>query len=87
MKAARAAGSILDAKSVDDIEYSAGVSMSGLMDYLTARQVTFALSGADSALVDTLRAYHLLDRIGADHLHHTLSEALDAFRRHGSTSP
>jgi MFS superfamily sulfate permease-like transporter len=71
---------ILDAKSVDDIDYSAGISIAGLMDYLTARHVTFALSGADTGLVDTLRAYDLLDRIGADHLHDSLSEALDAFR-------
>jgi high affinity sulfate transporter 1 len=71
---------ILDAKSVDDIDYSAGISIGGLLDYLTARQVTFALSGADTALVDTLRGYDLLDRIGADHLYDSLSEALDAFR-------
>jgi len=77
---------ILDAKSVDDIDYSAGVSIAGLMDYLKARQVTFALSGADTGLIDTLRAYDLLDRIGADHLHDSLSEALDAFRA-DSTSP
>jgi MFS superfamily sulfate permease-like transporter len=78
---------ILDAKSVDDIDYSAGVSMAGLMDYLTARKVTFALSGADSGLIETLRAYDLLDRIGADHLHDTLSEALEAFRRDESARP
>jgi high affinity sulfate transporter 1 len=75
---------ILDAKSVDDIDYSAGVSISGLMDYLKARQVTFALSGADTGLIDTLRAYDLLDRIGTDHLHDSLDEALDAF--HSDTS-
>jgi hypothetical protein len=34
------------------------------MDYLKARKVTFALSGADTGLVDTLRAHDLLDRIG-----------------------
>jgi high affinity sulfate transporter 1 len=78
---------ILDAKSVDDIDYSAGVSISGLMDYLKARQVTFALSGADTGLIDTLRAYDLLDPIGADHLHDSLSEALDAFHRDASTRP
>jgi hypothetical protein len=55
------------------------------MDYLKARQVTFSLSGADTGLVDTLRAYDLLDRIGADHLHDSLSEALDAFRADSTT--
>jgi MFS superfamily sulfate permease-like transporter len=71
---------ILDTKSVDDIDYSAGVSLAGLLDYLDARQVTFALSGADTGLIDTLRAYDLLDRIGTDKLHDSLEEALDAFR-------
>jgi len=78
---------ILDAQSVDDIDYSAGMSMAGLMDYLTARKISFALSGADSGLIETLRAYDLLDRIGADHLHDTLSEALDAFRSDEPTRP
>lgn len=70
---------ILDAKSVDDIDYSAGVSVAGLLDYLEARHVTCALSGADTSLIDTLRSYDLLDRIGTDHLYDSLSEALDAF--------
>jgi len=77
---------ILDAGSVDDIDYSAGVAFSGLMDYLKSREVTFALSGADTGLVDTLRAYDLLDRIGADHLHDNLSEAVDAFRADSPSS-
>lgn len=70
---------ILDAKSVDDIDYSAGIAMAGLLDYLEARHVTCALSGADTSLIDTLRGYDLLDRIGADHLHDSLSQALDAY--------
>ena len=72
---------ILDTKSVDDIDYSAGVSLAGLLDYLNARQVNFALSGADTGLIDTLRGYDLLDRIGTNHLHDSLEEALDAFHR------
>jgi len=70
---------ILDAGAVDDIDYSAGISLGGLLNYLEARHITFALVGADTSLVDTLRAYDLLDRIGTGHLHDSLSEALDAF--------
>jgi high affinity sulfate transporter 1 len=70
---------ILDAKSVDDIDYSAGIAMAGLLDYLEARHITCALVGADTSLVDTLRAYDLLDRIGTHHLHDSLAEGLDAF--------
>jgi high affinity sulfate transporter 1 len=78
---------ILDAKSVDDIDYSAGVSIAGLLDYLEARHVTFALSGADTGLIDTLRAYDLLDRIGTDHLHDSLSGALVAFHNDAENRP
>jgi MFS superfamily sulfate permease-like transporter len=78
---------ILDAESVDDIDYSAGVAMSGLLNYLEARQITFALVGADTSLVDTLRAYDLLDRIGTGHLHDTLAESLDAFHNDETTRP
>jgi MFS superfamily sulfate permease-like transporter len=72
---------ILDAKSVDDIDYLAGIAMAGLLDYLEARHITCALVGVDTSLVDTLRAYDLLDRIGTDHLPDSLSSALGAFRR------
>ncbi|MEP7036482.1 MAG: SulP family inorganic anion transporter [Dermatophilaceae bacterium] len=72
---------ILDAESVDDVDYSAGVSMNGLLDYLLARHVTLALAGADAGLIDTLRAYDLLDRIGTDHLHDSIASALDAFHK------
>ena len=56
---------ILDARSIDDINCSAGVAISGLLDLLAARKVTFAICGADTALVDTRRAYDRADRIGA----------------------
>jgi len=78
---------ILDAKSIDDIDYSAGVAISGLLDFLAARQVTFALAGADTALVDTLQSYDLVDRIPADHRFAGLSEAVDAFRNAPAPHP
>ena len=72
---------ILDAAGLDDIDYSAGISLAGLLDYLASRQITFAMARADTGLLDTLGAYDLLDRIGPNHLHDTLSEAIEAFRR------
>jgi high affinity sulfate transporter 1 len=80
---------ILDAAGLNDIDYSAGISLAGLMDFLASRQITFAIAGADTSLVDTLRAYELLDRIGLDNLHDTLADAIAAFRSDtsASTSP
>jgi MFS superfamily sulfate permease-like transporter len=72
---------ILDAAGLDDIDYSAGISLAGLLDYLGSRQITFAMASTDTWLLDTLRAYDLLDRIGPDHLHDTLTEAIEAFHR------
>ncbi|MBC7550543.1 MAG: STAS domain-containing protein [Cellulomonas sp.] len=71
---------ILDAKSIDDINYSAGVAISGLLDFLAARKVTFAICGADTALVDTLRAYDRADRIGAERRWESLADAISAVR-------
>jgi len=71
---------ILDAGGLDDIDYSAGVALAGLFDYLDAHQITFAMARVDPWLVDTLRAYDVLDRIGPDRLYDTLAEAVDAFR-------
>jgi high affinity sulfate transporter 1 len=72
---------ILDAGGLDDIDYSAGIALAGLLDYLGSRQITFAMAEVDSSLVDTLRAYELLDRIGPDHVYDTVAEAIEAFRR------
>jgi len=77
---------ILDAGGLDDIDYSAGVALAGLFDYLDAHQITFAMARVDPWLVDTLRAYDVLDRIGPDRLYDTLAEAVDAFRRDTAVS-
>ena len=39
---------VLDASSLDDIDYSASVSLAGLLDYLDAKAMTFALARADT---------------------------------------
>ena len=74
---------ILDAGSLVDVDYSAGIALGGLLDYLENRQITFAIVHADSGLMDTLAAYDLLDRVGSNH-YDTLGDALAAF--HGDTT-
>ena len=71
---------ILDAGGLSDIDYSAGVALAGLLDYLDAHQITLAMARVDPSLVDTLRGYDLLDRIRADHLYDTMDESIGAFR-------
>jgi high affinity sulfate transporter 1 len=70
---------VLDAGSVDDVDYSAGVSLAGLLDYLEARQITFALARADTSLLHTLDLYGLGKRIPGDRRFASLNEAVAAF--------
>jgi high affinity sulfate transporter 1 len=71
---------ILDAGGLDDIDYSAGVALGGLLDYLDAHQITLVMARVDPWLVDTLRAYDLHHRIGPGRLYDTLDDAIGAFR-------
>ncbi len=70
---------VLDAGSMDDIDYSAGISLAGLLDYLDAKHVTFALMRADDSLLHTLDLYGLRKRIPDSHLFGNLTDAVDAF--------
>ena len=72
---------VLDASTLDDVDYSAGISLGGLLDYLEARGVVLALARADSGLLDTLQIYGLRPRIPDDRTFANLSDALDAFHR------
>jgi high affinity sulfate transporter 1 len=71
---------VLDASSLDDIDYSAGLSLNGLLDYLDAKKITFALARADSDLLTTLQAYGLSERISPDRVYGNLVDAITAFR-------
>jgi high affinity sulfate transporter 1 len=78
---------VLDAGSIDDIDYSAGIALAGLLDFLDTRHITFGIIRADTGLLDTLRSDELLDRIGPNH-YDTLVEAIEAFRNdQGATPP
>ncbi|MDO8733160.1 MAG: SulP family inorganic anion transporter [Actinomycetota bacterium] len=70
---------ILDASSLDDIDYSAGIAVAGLLDFLKARNITFALARADSALSTTLQEYGLMSQISPDRMYGNLADAVDAF--------
>ncbi len=71
---------VLDAAAIDDVDYSAGVALRGLLNYLDARHVTFALARGDTGLLATLSAYDLKERIPDDRIFGNLADAVDAFR-------
>ena len=76
---------VLDASTLDDIDYSAGLSLGGLLDYLGARNVTFALARADTSVVDMLTRYGLTERITPDRIFGSLTDAVEAFRSSATT--
>ena len=77
---------VLDMSAIDDIDYSAGISLGGLMDLLDAKKVTFAMAGADTNLVTTLHDYELYQRIGDAHMFGTIGDAVRAFQSSTSSA-
>jgi len=71
---------VLDASTLDDVDYSAGLALGGLLDYLDHHDIEIALARADSGLVETLTAYDLSSRIPPDRLFANLDDAVEAFR-------
>jgi MFS superfamily sulfate permease-like transporter len=78
---------LLDAGSIDDVDYSAGISLSGLLDYLSSHDITFGLVRLDESLSTTLEMYGLLERIPPERRYSTLEEALAAFRADSVAAP
>jgi high affinity sulfate transporter 1 len=70
---------ILDASSLDDVDYSAGVALSGLLDFLEARQITAALARVDSSFLAAMKAYGIESRIPSERMYPSLADAYAAF--------
>jgi len=70
----------LDCAAIDDIDYSAGVTLGNLIKYSRAHHARFVLVRPDSQLVATLRAYGTLDAIGEDNIFPTIAETFRAYQ-------
>jgi high affinity sulfate transporter 1 len=69
----------LDCAAIADIDYSAGVTLSNLVDYSRARDARFVLVRPDTQLLATLKTYGTLDDIGEDNVYRTLPDVFSAF--------
>jgi high affinity sulfate transporter 1 len=76
----------LDCGAIDDVDYSAGVTLGNLVQYCQAHNARFVLVRPDTQLLTTLRAYGTLDAIGDDNVFPTLDEAFRVYRA-GSSVP
>ncbi len=77
---------IVDASSIDDIDYSAGRAMNGLIDFLDAKGITIAIARMDPSLIGTLDSHGLAERIPADMRFGNLVDAYAAFTRRTPSS-
>ena len=71
---------VLDCSAISDVDYSAGVTLAGLIHALHADGGVFALAGVDPGLMATLRTYGTLDDFDNRHIFATVLDAVDAFR-------
>ena len=70
----------IDCASMADIDYSASMSLRGLVDFAHARQIEVHLVRPDTRFMDSLKAFDLVDEIRDDRVHATLEEVFNAFR-------
>ena len=78
---------VLDCSSIDDVDYSASLTLAGLIRALHAGGSVFALAGADPALLDTLEKYGTLIDFDSTHIYPTVQAAVAAFRTDPELGP
>ena len=71
---------VLDCSGIDDVDYSAGIALNHLVDYVHARGAHFAVARADTRLLATLEVMGTMDKFGHDHVFGNLTDAFAAYR-------
>ena len=71
---------VLDCSGIDDVDYSAGLALNNLVDFVHAREAHFAVARVDTRLLTALEVMGTLDKFGRDHVFGNLTDAFDAFR-------
>jgi MFS superfamily sulfate permease-like transporter len=71
---------VLDCSSMADVDYSASLTLAGLIDAVHADGRVFALAAADPQLMATLNRYGTLDNFDNAHIYATVQAALAAFQ-------
>ena len=71
---------VLDCSSIIDVDYSAGLALKHLVDFVHANGAHFAVASADSGLLETLGLMGTLDTFGRDKVFPDLDSAFAAYR-------
>jgi SulP family sulfate permease len=72
---------VLDAGSIDDLDYTGGKTLAELVDQLRARGTTFAVAEPTERVRRELDVFGIRAKIGEEHVFETVQDALQAFRR------
>jgi high affinity sulfate transporter 1 len=70
---------VLDAESIDDLDYTGGMTLAEIAGQLENRNVVFAIAGAGHHLRHELDRFGVSDKIGADKYYEGVDAARDAF--------
>ena len=71
---------VLDCSSMADVDYSASLTLAGLIDAVHAEGRVFAVAGADPQLLATLKTYGTLADFDNAHIYSTVQAAVAAFQ-------
>ncbi|MCA9704744.1 MAG: solute carrier family 26 protein [Myxococcales bacterium] len=77
---------VLDATAINRLDSSADEALHELHRWLHERGVTLRLSGIKGPVRDMMRRTGLWSRVGADHIHFTVHEAVEAATTGGATA-
>lgn len=72
---------VIDCSSVTDIDYSAAISLKGLIDYVHANNAHFGIMGADPGLLKTMHDLGLTEDFTEDRIFNNFDDVVEAYRR------
>ena len=78
---------VLDCDTLTGVDYSAGLALDNLANYVHAQGAHLALARPDTEVLATLEEVEVLPNIGREHIFDTLEDALAAFRADPSGRP
>lgn len=78
---------VLDAEAITDIDTTGAEALEGAIEHLEKKKITFAVARAQGRILELLRRYELLERIGEERVYLTNRDAVAAFARETGRKP
>jgi MFS superfamily sulfate permease-like transporter len=72
---------VLDCSAIDDIDYSAGIALTQLVQFVHQSGAHFGIVRADARLLETLRVYGVLDTFSGDRVFPGLGAVFQAYEQ------